>query len=229
MNLGEMRETLARDVLQRDDVNESLTTAIQFSHKEIQRTKDWRAMEERANGLDYNQAAIDAPGIEVSADYKRAREVYIVDGVDLKSVLPSTEQDVNKLRRIAFNTRGITNPTEGGYIQRWYESRLRVVLFIPVTVTLAVEYYKYLPALANADDTDYFTENIPQIVIWGAAYYMSKYIFEDARAQHFLEVYKQLLEEAYVADVQAKLQMNKPMSQRSLSREPQQATPPGGQ
>jgi hypothetical protein len=228
MNLGEMRETLARDVLQRDDVNESLTTAIQFSHKEIQRTKDWRAMEERATGLDYNQAVIDANGITVAADYKRAREVYIVDGIDLKSVLPSTEQDVNKLRRIAFNTRGIVNPSEGGYIQRWYESRLKIVLFIPVEVILAVEYYKYLAPIALADDTDYFTENIPQIVIWGAAYYMSKYIFEDARAQHFLDVYKQLLEEAYIADVQAKLQMNKPMNPRQMSRE-SQGTPAGGQ
>ena len=303
MNLGEMRETLARDVLQRDDVNESLTTAIQFAHREVQRTKDWRAMEARAVELPY--AAGLTTGITVSSTYKKAREVYINEGGGiLKSVLPATEADVNKLRRIAYNARGITSPTEAAYVQRWYEAGLKIVLFIPPAeeINLDVEYYRYIPfytdqgdgtadivddanfgenkitvsnadaakfyvgqslylqsdetvvkqvvaigapgvsntditlnsvlGLANgdtlalgatssqqADATDYFSENIPQILIWGAAYYMSKYIFEDGRADHFLQVYKGLLEEAYVADLQSKMGMNKTTDPRTRSRE----------
>ena len=202
MNLGEMRETLARDVLGRDDVNEALTIAIKYAHREIQRIKNWRAMEARVTGLTI--PADDVTGIVVSANYKKGRQLYVVNGVALESIMPSTEEEVNILRRISQNTRNQA-PTAAGYIQRWYEVGLRIALFIPPTsdTDVVVDIYQYLDFYADENADDYFSIFMPEALIQCAAYYMSENV-NDPRTKDFFMRFQQLTEASFASDVEAK-------------------------
>jgi hypothetical protein len=86
-----------------------------------------------------------------------------------------------------------------------------VLLIPPASQTLlTVDFYRFLPFYLDdggaVDPTlsDWFSENIPDVVQAGAAYWLCKNILEDQRAETFYSRYIDGLKMAFESDVRAK-------------------------
>lgn len=216
MNYGQLKELLLRDVLPDHDVPEQVPGALRFTHREVQRIRNWRAMEHRVEDLAY--AAALTTGITVAADYKMARNVWLDTAGVLSPIQPTDEAEANRLRRATFQARAATDLTTTHH-QRWYEAGLKVVLLVPpaAQLTLVVDYWRYLafyedvdvgdegePATVE-DATDWFSDNIPEALAWGAAYFLTRFAKDKAaEAKHYREMYQQLRDEAWQADLVAR-------------------------
>lgn len=216
MNLGEMAAALLRDLIQRDDVNaEALTNSIRYIHRQIQRDFNWRAQEARITGLPYGAGVTAGVVVETAVgkdDCKTIREVYIeAGGGVLTNVWPSNEGKASRSRRISQIAQNAQPTTAGGWNQSWYEAARRVVLLIPpvAPVTLTVDIYRYLPfyltgGVVDPTLSDWFSENLPDAVQAGAAYWLCKNILEDNRAATFEQRFKESVAMALQSDMAAK-------------------------
>jgi hypothetical protein len=191
---------------------------LRFAHREIQRTKNWRAMEHRVTDIVYPGTADFGVGVAVAPTvgaYKMANALWLVTENGLQFVRPATEDEVNRLRRAHIESRGSVDLT-AAHLQRWYERELKVVLLLPpaLDTDIEVDIWRYLPFYDDIDvggegqpetvedATDWFSDNLPEALCWGAAYYLSRFSRDlKAEAAHYLEVYKGLCGEAWQSDV----------------------------
>ena len=282
MNFGQMMEAVARDIIQRDDVlTEALSNAFVFAQRDVQRRKNWRCMEQRTP-VPITYPAGGVAGVMVDPNYKRARQVYLA--ANMQPLLPTTEDDASRFRRISYNTTG--NGPDTRYLQRWYDAQFKLFLLVPPSIDtdLVVDFYGYLPFYSdlrsgtvtvsgapdgankqivvsapdyaklvvgqrltlNTDGTivktvqtltaagykvtldsvigladtnvlnlgptkaggldmqDWFSVNMPEALEFLAAYYISKNIYEDGRADGFLLRANTIIQEAYADDVASK-------------------------
>jgi hypothetical protein len=215
MNLGEIQAALLRDLIQRDDVNaEALTNSVRYIHKQLQLDYNWRCMYTRVTGLVYPANSTVGVLVESSQgadDCKHIIEVFIEHVANnvttLETLWPATQERAGRDRRIAQIAQGAQPSLAGGWNQKWYDRARRAALLIPPAqdTNLTVDFYRFLPFyLTNnvVDPTlsDWFSENLPDAIQAGAAYWLCKNILEDARADTFFARYVDLVKAANESD-----------------------------
>lgn len=213
MTLKELRQTLAKKLLLVDEADDSLLDALNFVHTQIQMDFDWRCMDAELNAVNFT--ANTPGGIVVDATYKTFRHVYLehssTSGTQYEPVTPSTEEECNKIKRLAWmgsknlpaNLQGTSAPLQASNtLQRWYDygRKLHLLLVPTVATPITVVYTKILPAYSAEADTDWFSENYPQILIFGAAAYYATYQLEDDRSAKFAAVHQQMIAAAQLSD-----------------------------
>ena len=217
MDLGEMAEALTRDVLRDDGLNaQEVLNALRYIHRQVQKNFNWRAMEARRTSTEAGNTAIPYAanlhgGVVVetkagAADCKRIRNVWVEETVgaatNLHEILATSERDSAKLRFCSMLTRPY----------RWHEARLKLVLVpAPAKATnLTVDFYAYRPFYPAADGnpdentSDWFSENMPEVLQFGAAAYICTNILEDSRAAKFEGDFGRLLAMAQATDSESK-------------------------
>jgi hypothetical protein len=200
MNLGEVKES-ALALAERPDLATSAGLAVVRAQRQLQRRWNWRCMEVApAVSVAYPAGST---GVTVASDFKEAQAVWLAGTDGALTLLDVTsEKEARLLAEIAAREgTGVGNP-------RWYERGMKLVLLWPpaAAASLKVEYVKYLPAydLDVDESSDWFTENLDDVMAVGAAAWLLQIAQETRKAQGMLEMFLGLAAEAWQADQRSK-------------------------
>jgi len=217
MTYGEIMAEVRDTYLHRSTAATLIRSAIRLVHRDIQRplkdalgrelhSGNWRCMEAHKDDIAYTTADVD--GVAVPADYKSARSVWLVgDDDSLTPVDPASDDLVRRMKSDCFGTTGRVLGT-ADTVQAWYELEMKLCLLFPADVTVRLDYYKWLTlsTVAATFDaaTDWFSTNIPDVLILGACALGSQGLWQDGRAGDFAKQYMTQRASAAAEDVRSK-------------------------
>lgn len=198
MTYAQLKSFLQDQILRSDTTSANSTlvsAAINAGHKQLQMDGDFRCMETHAT---VTYTANSTYGVSVASNCKKIRNVYLSTGA---LVLPSTEDDVQNIRTLAVQARGLAAP-DSSYANRWYEIESKFCLMTPPTASTSyrVDYYQFLPDYSLDADTDYFSQNLWLCLLMASAWLGSISLWEDDRAGMFQSNYSTLLQQAIEND-----------------------------
>ena len=147
-------------------LTDKVDTFLGMAQRRIFRDCDLRALEATATDT--------TDTLTLPSDYMRTRSLYLVNGTDvwaLKAASPSM---------VAKFTSGAAR------IPVLYEvdgDSLRLAPSPDQAYTYYLKYYKSLPLLSDANTTNWFTANAPELVLFGALLEASVYLKDDTRTE----------------------------------------------
>jgi hypothetical protein len=218
-----MQAALLRDLIVDDNINaEALRNGFRYIHRQLQLDFSWRAMEARVEGLPYlitDRAGVIVESAEDAGDCKSIRDVFIetvVSGniTNLENVWPANQGKAVRDIRIAQLAQGSAPTVANGWNQKWFEAaqRLRLLITPSANLTLSVDFYRFLPfypsdedpAIVDSTKSDWFSQNIPDAMQYGAGYHILKGLKQDNLAETYKANFVDLVKMAWDADLRAK-------------------------
>lgn len=211
MTFTELKTFLRASILRKTTAaisDDMLGTAILLAHRQLQRDGDWRCQEAH---VEVEYPAADVDGVSVADDCKRIRHVWVICEEGLRGPILGTDEDnALRVKGEAFRQRGHTDLNPSITAQRWFERERKLCLLIPPPADqdLRVDYYKYLPAYSDGEEAvtnDFFSDELWDVLLYGAAHVGSLSLWEHGNAEGFGKTYALLLERAIGRDAQFKL------------------------
>lgn len=211
MNYGQLIAR-TKTVLRRStaDIEAVIVEGLQMAHEEIQGDPrhDWKCQEKRSpaagtvGALSYTAAAV-PDGVALPTDFMRHRDLWTVITGTPSTLRPLDFISEDDLRtREAAIARGEQGRPLG--VQFWTIRNNNLVLWPDYagteTVNLRLDYYARLPFYTAEGDSDWFSINAGNALVFGAAWLVCLNLWNDDRAAGFAQIYQGFLQKAVEAD-----------------------------
>lgn len=194
-------KSAAADWLDRDDINDAIETMIGLAEARIYRELRIKAMETALS------VSISSGVAAVPSDYQELRFAYL----DTTPVQHLQIADPEWLYA-AYPTRSADSTPQ--YIAREGSN----FIFGPFPTsgrTLKGIYYASLTALSTSNETNWFTTNAPDLLLYGALAHSALYLGQDARLTAWEAAYQTLKERVVAQDKQERAPRGMSLSVRT--------------
>jgi hypothetical protein len=204
MNYGQLIER-TQTVLRRTgaDIEAVIVSGLEMAHAEIQNDArhDWKCQEHRtASGALPYTAASSPDGIALPEGFLRHRDLWVEKDSVLRPLDFIGEDDLRQ--REAAIARGEQGRPRG--VAGWTLRNNRIVLWPDYTgsetLQLRLDYYAALPFYTAPESEDWFSQQAPHALVFGAAWLVCLNLWNDERAAGFAQVYQGFLQKAVDAD-----------------------------
>jgi hypothetical protein len=170
-------KTAIANFLNRDDLTDIIPTFISLAEAQLARDmRSWRQEKRVETTLDERYEAL--PG-----DFLEGRRFILGTGEQLR---PIASEDMAEMRA--------SNSTAGKPV--YFYLSADQIEFYPTptgTETLDMVYYARIPALSDAEPTNWLLTNYPDVLLYGALVHTAGYLMEDARFQTWATLYQSAL------------------------------------
>lgn len=191
-----------KDLLRQWYQQEFITAAaVNLAKIQLQMAADFRCMETHTAPITYS--ASDTTGVALPTTTKYVTAVWELDPATQARICPFQPTSEGEARRILLATQGDASE----YGQRWWEQERKLRLLWPPTgtstVLISADLYQILPDYNSPTATDYFSERLPLLLIYGAAKIIAEGLPVDqqgAGVVAFANGYANLLLEALAND-----------------------------
>ena len=143
-------------------------TFLGMAQRKIFRTCDFHCLEASTSGTGSVET------IALPSDFQRTKMLYVGVGSGLKEITGGSYHNV------------ITTQAGSRDLPRKYVRQGDVLVLGPIPdqeYTYYLMYYKSLPLLSDSNTTNWFTDNAPELILFGALVEASVYLKDDNRAQ----------------------------------------------
>lgn len=150
------------------DLTAKVDTFLGMAQRRIFRTCDFHCLEASTTGT----GAVET--IELPTDFQRVKMLYVGVGSGLKEITGGSYHNV------------ITTQAGGPCLPRKYVRQGDILVLGPTPdqeYTYYLMYYKSLELLSDTNTTNWFTDNAPELVLFGALVEACLYLKDDNRAQ----------------------------------------------
>ena len=167
------------------DLVSKVDTFIGMSQRRIFRTCDFRCLEASYSGT----GAVET--ISVPDDFQRTKILYVGVGGGLEEITGGSYHNV-------ITTQAGSRARPIKYVR---QGNLLVLGPIPdQEYTYYLMYYKSLPLLSDSNTTNWFTENAPELLLFGALVEACLFLKDDNRAQVWQARFDQTKEDIKASD-----------------------------
>ena len=171
-NYATLQSTIA-DYLNRADLTSQIQTFIQFAEADLNTRLRDRQMIVRA------EATSDEEYVQLPSDWLEALNLQLVGGMSPLRYITLDESD------IVNSTRALTSPT-------FYSLMNGAIELVPPPahdVDIEMVYYGKIPALSDANTTNWLLTKAPDVYLYGALTHAAPFLMDDARIQTFGQIY----------------------------------------
>ena len=189
------------DWLDRDDMGDAIETMIGLCEARIYRELRLQAMEAlTTDTIDLSDGSIDVP-----SDYLELMTVYIsgtpVQVIEIRSIdwlhahypLRATDAKPQYMAR---------------FVNKFYFGP-----FPDSTYTVVFGYYKKLTALSTSNETNWFTANAPDMLLYGTLVHSAPYIKDDPRVPLWEAAFQEAKRQVIAQENQEVYPLNMPIAQ----------------
>ena len=166
-------QSVIADYLNRADLTSQIQTFIQFAEADLNTRLRDRQMIVRAEATS-NQEYVQLP-----SDWLEALNLQLVGGMSPLRYITLDESD------IVNSTRALTSPT-------FYSLMNGAIELVPPPahdVDIEMVYYGKIPALSDANTTNWLLTKAPDVYLYGALTHAAPFLMDDARIQTFGQIY----------------------------------------